>query len=256
MKHDHRQFSADAAYRGNVEDIVRQFMPMVRRLAWKLHGSGRDAFDLDDLMQAGLVALTESAQRHQRDRAAGDQAAGGQMTGGDGFAAYAKMRVHGAMIDLIRRNTAGARGAGARRRQIEKAEQDLSLQLGRQPQPDETAAHLGIDVNELEDMRSRSQPLRFEPLDDAYSDGDARFADHGPDGLEMLLSAETRETLIRAIAALPDRLQMVIQLYFVEELGLAEIGQVLGVSVPRVHQLKARALEQLRSAMADLVEIR
>ena len=247
MKHDHRQFSADAAYRGNVEDRVRRFLPMVRRLAWQLHGSGRSDFDLDDLMQAGLVALTESAQRHdlKHDR-----------QGEDGFAAYAKMRVHGAMVDLIRRSSAGSRGAVARRRRIELAQKELRTLLGREPRPDETAAHLGLSLAELEHLRDGAQAIRFEPLDDVYHDGDARFTDERPDGLAMLIAGETREALIGAIASLPERLQMVIQLYFVEELGLAEIASVLEVSVPRVHQLKARALELLREAMADWAEIR
>jgi RNA polymerase sigma factor for flagellar operon FliA len=58
-----------------------------------------------------------------------------------------------------------------------------------------------------------------------------------------------------AIAGLPERLQMVIQLYFVEELNLAEIAEVLSVSVPRVHQLKAQALDKLRAALGDEFEV-
>jgi RNA polymerase sigma factor for flagellar operon FliA len=64
-----------------------------------------------------------------------------------------------------------------------------------------------------------------------------------------------RETVSQAIAALPDRLQLIVQLYFVEELNLAEIAETLQVSVPRVHQLKAQALERLRAALAGVAEI-
>ena len=93
----HSAVPAAAAYRGDIADRVRRFLPMVRRLAWHVHGSGRDGIELEDLMQAGLVALTEAAQRH-----AGP--------GEDGFAAYAKMRVRGAMVDLIRRQVPLSRG--------------------------------------------------------------------------------------------------------------------------------------------------
>jgi RNA polymerase sigma factor for flagellar operon FliA len=61
--------------------------------------------------------------------------------------------------------------------------------------------------------------------------------------------------VVAAIAGLPERLQLVIQLYFVEELNLAEIAQVLEVSIPRVHQLKAQALDKLRTALGGLVDI-
>ena len=64
-----------------------------------------------------------------------------------------------------------------------------------------------------------------------------------------------RGHVVAAIAALPERLQLVIQLYFVEELNLSEIAETLGVSIPRVHQLKAQALEKLRAALAGIADI-
>lgn len=248
MKHDHGAFvrqgtSASRAYGGTVEDRVRRFLPMVRMLAWHLHGSGRSEFDVEDLMQAGLVALTECAQRH-----AGP--------GEDGFAAYAKLRVKGAMVDLIRRNAAGSRGASERRRRIERAMLELRGTLGREPRGEEIAAHMQLSLQAYHSLADAARAVSFEPLDDAYSDTDGRFRDTAPDGLEALLETELREALIARIAELPERLQLVVQLYFIEELGLADIAEVLGVSVPRVHQLKARALETLRSGLQDLVEMR
>jgi RNA polymerase sigma factor for flagellar operon FliA len=67
----------------------------------------------------------------------------------------------------------------------------------------------------------------------------------------LLEDKEMRETLGGAIASLPQRLQIVVQLYFVEELNLAEIAQVIDVSVPRVHQLKAQALDKLKAAVGE-----
>jgi RNA polymerase sigma factor for flagellar operon FliA len=201
MKHDHRQFAAANAYRPDAADRVRRFVPMVRRLAWQVHGGGRPGLELEDLVQAGMVALTEAAQRH-----AGPTE--------DGFAAYAKLRVRGAMIDLIRRNVPLARSQ---------------------------ARH--------------EQPVRIESLDESYSDSNAAFADDRPDSFATLADAELRTCLADAIAALPERLQMVVQLYFLEELNLAEIAAALQVSVPRVHQLKATAIDHLRTALGGLAEI-
>ncbi len=208
MKHDHAAFlmpeapavpptaiprGVNRAYTGDAADRVRRFLPLVKRLAWHVNGGGRPGIELEDLMQAGLVALTEAAQRH-----AGP--------GEDGFAAYAKLRVRGAMVDLVRR---------------------------------------AVPLS-----RSASEAPRFESLDEVYSDSNAAFADERPDSLELLADEETREAVIAAIAALSVRLQMIVQLYFVEELNLSEIAEVLGVSIPRVHQLKAQALGQLREALA------
>ena len=242
MIHDHKSLAAATAYRGDIASRVRRFLPMVRRLAWHVHGAGRPGIEMEDLIQAGLVALTECAQRH-----AGP--------GEDGFAAYAKLRVRGAMVDLIRRNVPLSRGATQRRRQVREAEGALQGQLGRKPGEAELAAAMGVTAAELAALRGSSEPLRFESMDEAYSDSDMAFADERPDSFALLADEELRETVTAAIADLPERLQLIVQLYFVEELNLSEIAEVLRVSVPRVHQLKAQALEKLKAALAGMAEI-
>ncbi len=242
MKHDHRAFAAAGAYRGAVADRVRRFLPMVRRLAWHVHGSGRPGIELEDLIQAGLVALTECAQRH-----AGPTE--------DGFAAYAKMRVRGAMVDLIRRAVPLSRGGTERRRNLREKETELRGALGRDPNEAELAQAMGLEPVELAAMRSSSQPLHFDSIDESYSDSDMAFADDRPDSFALLADEELRGRVTGAIADLPERLQLVVQLYFVEELNLSEIAEVLGVSIPRVHQLKAQALGALRKALEGVAEI-
>ena len=204
MIHDHKSLAAAAAYRGDIASRVRRFLPMVRRLAWHVHGTDRPGIELEDLVQAGLVALTECAQRH-----AGP--------GEDGFAAYAKLRVRGAMVDLIRRNVPLSRGATLRRRQLREAETVLRGQLGRAPRESELAERLGMDAAELAALRNSSQSLHFESIDDAYSDNDMAFADARPDSFALLADEELRETVTAAIAALPERLQLIVQLYFVDQ---------------------------------------
>lgn len=247
MIHDAKSMAASRgaahhAYQGDTADRVRRFLPMVRRLAWHVHGSGRQGIELEDLMQAGLVALTECAQRH-----AGP--------GEDGFAAYAKLRVRGAMVDLIRRHVPLSRGGVERRRHLRETETTLRGELGRDPLAGELAAALGIAEADLAALRLASEPLRFEPIDEAYSDSDLAFADARPDSFTLLADEELRGAVAGAIADLPERLQLVIQLYFVEELNLAEIAEALGVSVPRVHQLKAQAVDKLRAALRDVADI-
>ena len=250
MKHDHLAFATATpvssavagAYEGDTAGRVRRFLPMVKRLAWHVHGSGRPGIELEDLMQTGLVALTECAQRHNGP-------------GEDGFAAYAKMRVRGAMMDLIRRTVPMTRGAVERRRQLREKETELRGMLGRDPEPQELADAMGIGEAELASLRATTEPLRFESIEDAYTDSDMAFADETPDSLSLLEDEELRERVTDAIAELPQRLQLVVQLYFVEELNLSEIAEVLTVSIPRVHQLKAQALKHLRKALEGVAEV-
>ncbi len=231
-----------AGPREEVADRVRRFLPMVRRLAWHVNGTGRPGIELEDLMQAGLVALTECAQKHSGPTE-------------DGFAAYAKLRVRGAMVDLVRKSVPMSRGAGERRRQIEAKDSELRGLLGRAPQPRELAAALGIDEAELAQMQGASQPMRFESIDEVYSDQNLAFAAETKDSLELLADEEMREAVITALADLPERLRLVISLYFVEELNLSEIAEVLQVSVPRVHQLKAQALTKLRESLSGVADV-
>ena len=241
MMHRHTFSATASAYTGDCGERISRFLPMVKRLAWQVHGGGCAGLEVEDLFQTGVVALTEAAQRH-----AGP--------GEDGFAAYAKLRVRGAMIDLIRRTVPASRHAVERRKLLARHTLALRGQLGREPVAAELAAAMQLSLAELGQLQSDCIEVRFEPLDEVYSEHDSAFLDDGSDVFGALAAAQVRERLIEAIAALPDRLQLVVQLYFLEELNLAEIAQVLEVSVPRVHQLKSQALAAIREAMHDFAD--
>ncbi|MBO6527422.1 sigma-70 family RNA polymerase sigma factor [Erythrobacter sp.] len=237
MKYDHSNFNAQRAYTSETNQRIGKFLPMVRKLAWYYEGSCGASLDVDDLLQAGMIALTECAQRHDRP-------------GEDGFAAYAKMRVRGAMIDLLRSQSPHARGAAAQRRRIDGAIDRLRISLGRDPSAEEIAFAMDISVEEYHDMRTQLA-TRVVDLEDCYSDANPAFTSEEPDAEARLLEADDREALAEAIASLPERLQLIVKLHFIEELNLTEIAAVLDVSVPRVHQLKSSALSKLRLAIVD-----
>lgn len=239
MKHEAAAFAAAAAQpyapsRAEVEDRVRRFMPLVRRTAWHINGRGRDGLEIEDLVQAGVLALTECAQRH-----AGPTE--------DGFAAYAKIRVRGAMLDEVRRVAHTSRTARARRAAYDRARDDLRARLGREPGRAELVH--ALDISDAELLAIEAAGVRLTPIDDAYDETSLAFASDDPDPFEALCAAEDRERLIAAMIRLPDRLKLVLQLFFVEELNLTEIAAILEVSVPRVHQLRAKALKDLRALL-------
>ena len=240
MKHDHSPFAEvlAPAPRDLVEERLRRFMPLVRRTAWHVQGMGREGIEIEDLIQVGLLALTECARRHGP---APD----------DGFAAYAKVRVRGAMIDLVRRNAPASRGAMQRRQAYEAAVARLSGLHGRAPSIGELCAELGCDEGALRAMEQGH--TRLVALDDTLVDGGAALVDEGPDAFSQLAALDDNAHQAEAVAALPERLQLVLQLFFVEDLNLTEIAAVLEVSVPRVHQLRSQALEKLRIALADVL---
>jgi len=250
MKHDHAGFNSlaqsyaasyaaphSAAYslgRAEVENRVRRFLPLVRRTAWLINGRGREGLEIEDLMQVGILALTECAQRHSGPTE-------------DGFAAYAKIRVRGAMLDEVRRVAHTSRTARSKRAAYERALAALRGSLGRDPSRGELAR--ALDLNDAELLAIESSGVKLTPMDEAYDETSLAFASDDPDPFEALCAAEDRERLLKAMIALPDRLKLVLQLFFVEELNLTEIAAVLEVSVPRVHQLRAKALKDLRALL-------
>ena len=215
---------------------VEEHLPLVRRLAWHVHGSVSTAVEVEDLVQVGLVALVEAAAAFE-DR--------GLVT----FKQYLTTRVRGAMIDELRRHAATTRGAMKRRREYANAVRSLTSELGRAPSEAQVAERLGVNVARLRAEYLTAEAAKFDSLDEVYADDQPWFADDTPDAFEQLAEGQLRERLIAAVAALPEREQLVIQLYHVEELNLEEIGQVLGVGAARVCQIKAAALAKLKKAM-------
>ncbi len=216
--------------------LVREHLPLVRRLAWHIHGSVSTAVEVEDLVQTGLVALVEAANSFE-DR--------GQVT----FKQYLSTRLRGAMIDELRRHAAMTRGAIKRRREYNNAVKALTAELRRQPVESEIAGRIGISIEKLRAGYATADAVKFDSIDEVYADDQPWFASDEPSAFDQLADGQQRDRLVAAITSLPDREQMVIQLYHVEELNLEEIGEVLGVGAARVCQIKSAAHAKLKKAL-------
>lgn len=246
MKHDPAPFKAASmaisqsgyavANREVVEDRVRRFLPLVRRAAWHIYGTGTSelagALEIEDLIQCGVIALTECAQKHTGPTE-------------DGFAAYAKIRVRGAMLDQLRRLMNDTRAARKKRSAYHQAMDRWRAEKGSEPSRAEIAAVMGISDGEL--LEIEASAITLSSITDEYDEANTAFASDDPDPFEQLSELEDRERLVAAMQQLPERLMLVLQLFYVEELNLTEIAEVLEVSVPRVHQLRAKALKDLKA---------
>ncbi|WP_326523269.1 FliA/WhiG family RNA polymerase sigma factor [Sphingomonas sp.] len=220
----------------DMDALVRKHLPMVRRVAWHVHGSMSSAVDVEDLVQIGLVALVE-AQASFEDR--------GQVT----FEQYLLTRVRGSMIDELRRQATLTRGAMKRRKLYHDTIASMTDASGRRPDDLDVAEKLGVTLEKLRTDYATAEPVRFENVDDVYTDDGPWFASDDPSPFDLLAESDQRDTLIAAIASLPEREQLVIQLYYVEELNLEEIGQVLEVGAARVCQIKKSAHDRLKKAL-------
>lgn len=223
----------------DVEALVRKHSQLVRRIAWHVHGSISGVCEVEDLVQIGLVALVEAIHGFE-DR--------GAVT----FEQYLATRLRGAMIDQLRRQATLTRGAMRRRKQYH--ETVASLTVDRKPPTDaEVAGKLGVGVEKLRADYVGAEAVRFDSIDDVYTDDGPWFMSDEPNAFDQLAEAHQRDALVAAIAALPEREAQVIQLYYVEELNLEEIGHVIGVGAARVCQIKASAHARLKKALGNPV---
>ncbi len=222
--------------RPDPERLVQSHLGLVRKLAWHVHGRVSTAIDVEDLVQIGMVALIEAARSFE-DRG---QAA---------FATYATVRVRGAMIDQLRKGATVVRSAMRRRREWAVVRSGLELELGRSPTDGEMAARLEMGLDAYHAALGAMQTTHVESIDDVYSDQNGWFADEAPDAHDMLERERMQGAIAAVVKTLPEREAMVLQLYFVEEMNLEEIGQVLGVGAARVCQIKKAALGKLRAKL-------
>ena len=222
--------------RTDPEALIASHLGLVRRIAWHVHGRVSTAIPVEDLVQIGMVALIEAARAFE-DR--------GHAT----FATYASVRIRGAMIDNLRKSATLVRSAIRRRREFGIVSARLAGSLGRPPTDAEMAEALELSVEAYRAAADTTHALRYESLDEVYSDHSEWFADDAPDAFDNLASADLRRAVAGAIAGLPEREALVLQLYYVEEMNLEEIGQTMNVGAARICQIKKSALDKVRARL-------
>lgn len=217
------------------ETLVRAHSSMVRRIAWQVHSRMSSAIALEDLMQIGLLSLVEAAKGFE-DR-------------GAAFGPYAATRIRGAMIDHLRREARMCRSGMASRRELARIRNELEDKLHRHASDAEMAEAMGLDAESYHAKVASSLSQQLDSIEEVYSDHDGWFADLAAGADCEYDAAELRKDLAACLAELAEREALVLQLYFVEELNLDEIGTILGVGAARVCQIKRSALIRMRKMM-------
>ena len=230
--------------KGGKDDLLTQYMPMVKRLAHHMMGRLPPSVEEDDIVQAGMMGLLDAISRY-------DEAQSAQ------FEAYAIQRIRGSMIDELRHSDWMPRSARQSMRKIEKVIGALQHQLGRQPNEGEIAAAMQIPLDEYQSMLGDArghQLLYFEDFgesDESDSFLDKQSANESSMPLPQLLDANLRACIIAGIENLPEREQLLMSLYYEQELNLREISEVFGVSESRICQLHGQAIARLRTKLKE-----
>jgi RNA polymerase sigma factor for flagellar operon FliA len=231
---------------GARERLVVAYSPMVKFVAGRL-GAGLPSHVEDaDLISYGLVGLIGAIERFEPER-------------GIKFETFAMTRIRGAIIDELRSLDWVPRSVRSRAREIEAAQAKLEHELQRAPSEAELAAKLNMTEEELQSALLEIANSSVYALDELWTVSDTSgdqvslldtIADESAaDPQEALASTEVKDLLTEAIGGLPEREQLVVALYYYENLTLREIGEVLGVTESRVSQLHTKAVMRLKSSL-------
>ncbi|MDD4978865.1 MAG: RNA polymerase sigma factor FliA [Gallionella sp.] len=223
------------------DQCLREFAPLVKRLAHQLMTRLPYSVQIDDIIQAGMMGLLDAAGRY-------DNLHGAQ------FETYATQRIRGAMLDELRQADWLPRSLRRDMRSIETSIRRLQQKLGRQPNESEIAKDMQLPLLEYQQMLQEARGAQLIYYEDFHSDDDQDFLerfslDDDADPLALLQDASFREELMSAIDRLPERERMLMGMIYEQEMNLREIGDVLGVSESRVSQLHTQAVSRLRSAL-------
>ncbi len=231
------------------EALIRQHVPLVRRLAHHMIAKLPPNIELDDLIQVGMIGLTEALSRFEAAQ-------------GVQFETFATQRIRGAMLDELREGDWMSRSLRKSQKDIEKAVQRVEQQLGRSPLESEIAAEMDLSLADYQSLLGKVRGTQLVYLEDLTrggkdgDDGDESFLERhdvpdndSVDPIELLRDQRMRTALVKAIEALPEREQHIMGMYYQHDMNLKEIAAVLGVTESRICQLHSQSIARLRAKM-------
>jgi RNA polymerase sigma factor FliA len=226
------------------EQLITNELPQVNYIARQISERLPQHVPFEDLVQAGIIGLIESARSYNASKSVP-------------FRAYAKFRIRGAILDSLRELDWGSRPLRRKGRRIEEAIAKLVAELGRQPDEEEIAKEMEIPLKKLHEIthsldglmlvgqqvtatfdRSEQQDL----IESAPSKND-------DNPFSLCLRSEIKDKLAAAIGTLSEREQMVISLYYKEDLTMKEVAAILQIAESRVSQIHALAIPKIRAAL-------
>jgi RNA polymerase sigma factor for flagellar operon FliA len=218
------------------DSLVMANLNLVKRVALHLKVRLPPFVEFDDLLQAGMVGLIEASRSYKSEK-------------GTPFDGFARLRIKGAMIDHVRRQSYLPRSAVATKKSHSEATKTLADELGRAPTQQELADFMDMDINDLQKERHQSSQFETDSIEDM-----ADAVDSLPDTEDSipdiaLEKAQFSESLVRAIEELPEREKLILSLYYTEELTLKEIGEIIGVGESRISQILAKTAKSLRQTL-------
>lgn len=225
--------------------LLVHYTSLVRYVANKVAAGMPGTVDRDDLVSYGMFGLIDAIEKFDLGK-------------GVKFETYAVSRIRGNIIDELRKVDWVPRSIRSKARDVERTYREMENELGRLPEETEVAGRMGITIQELWILLSQTAVASVTALDeheesDERRSGNEMLHDPGANPEELFEAVEVTHLLARAVGGMSERNRTILVLYYLEEMNLAEIGDVLGVTESRVCQLQSKILQNLRESLYGMV---
>ena len=218
----------------SINDLIQDNLDLVKKIAWQLHGRVQNIVEVEDLIQQGMEGLVHAAQKYSPKE-------------GVNFAQYAQLRIRGSIIDFLRKNSNLCRTTIKKKQEFEKTKLNLEKKLNRKATEQELIDFLGLSDDEFNYWKKAFEANVVQSLDTAYNEYSILFASQEDDPESSLQNKELKNQIRDALSVLNQREALVAQLYYVEELNVYEIAEVLEISTGRISQIKKSIIGKLRN---------
>ncbi|CAM3443072.1 sigma-70 family RNA polymerase sigma factor [Parendozoicomonas haliclonae] len=231
------QQQSKPAAAGGLDELVRKHLGLVRKIALHLVSSVGHVATVDDLMQSGVVGLIEAAGRYDQSQTAT-------------FEQFARHRIHGAMIDMVRQGDWRPRRTREETQHLSKILTHLEKTLGRPPHDREVAEAMGFTLERYQKLLNSTHAARLLSLDEVQDAGEVvEDSEHSSE--ESIFEYCEQGDLADALKELPERTQQIFNLYYVQDMNMKEIAAVFEVSEARICQLHGQGLKKLKALLKD-----
>lgn len=240
-------YRSSAANAGNGEDLVMQELPQVYYIAARIRERLPQHVEMEDLVSAGVIGLIEATRSFDGSKNVL-------------FKTFAKFRIRGAILDSLRETDWGSRYMRRRGREIADATAKLESRLGRHPSETEIAQEMQIEPEHLRRLIAQLDSLQLAGQKVAVANDHSESLDviesapnlDDPDPFDLCLEGEMKAHLAEAISKLSEREQLILSLYYKEELTMKEIAKVVGVALSRVSQIRQETMVKLKASLEHL----
>jgi RNA polymerase sigma factor for flagellar operon FliA len=230
------------------DEFLKAHLPLVNRVIERMKASLPSHVDAEDLKSVGVIGLVHAARGYRTDQ-------------GSSFSSYATLRIRGAVLDELRRMDWMPRRARAKAKDLKEKISQLEQRLGRLATDHEVAEAMSLSMEEYSELLDEVRPITCLELDGLASEDDDETTLHeliadesqttAPDVLEQ---KELLALMAARIQQLPDMQKKVLALYYYEEMRLAEIARVFGVTESRICQIHTQAVLALRTYLKSAQE--